>query len=52
MSPRAAANTTPAKKATKARKKPARRKADPVKQWANYLQRYRPGIFRALPYEE
>ena len=41
MSPRAAAATSkPAKKA----KKPARRKADPVKQWTNYLRRYRPGL--------
>jgi endonuclease-3 len=45
VSPRAAAPTTPAKKATKA-KKPARRKADPVKQWATYLRRYRPGLQR------
>ena len=47
MSPRVtAAAAKPAGKATKAKKKPARRKADPVKQWANYLQRYRPGIQR------
>ena len=30
----------------KAKPKPARRKADPVKQWANYLRRYRPGLQR------
>ena len=47
VSPRAtaAAASTKTKQASKA-KKPARRKADPVKQWANYLHRYRPGLQR------
>ena len=45
MSPRQAATTT-SKPKTKPKKKPARRKVDPVKQWANYLSRYRPGLQR------
>ena len=45
MSPRQPAAAT-AKPKAKAGKKPARRKADPVKQWASYLGRYRPGLQR------
>ena len=45
MSPRAAGATTKPN-ATRPKKKPARRKADPVKQWSNYLKRYRPGLPR------
>ncbi len=42
---------TPAKAGTTrpkatARKKPTRRKPDPVRQWASYLARYRPGLQR------
>jgi endonuclease III len=33
-----------AKAKAKAKKKPVRRPADPAKQWANYLRRYRPGL--------
>ena len=43
MSARAAAAAKPK---AKPKKKPVRRKADPVRQWANYLNRYRPGLQR------
>jgi endonuclease-3 len=49
VSPRAAAPagiTGAAKRPSKkpSKRKPARRKADPVKQWSSYLHRYRPGL--------
>ncbi len=50
MSPRATGSATPGAGATpKPKPKPkkaARRKADPVRHWANYLRRYRPGLQR------
>ena len=47
MSPRRTGPSAKPATTTKPKaKKPARRKADPVKQWASYLRRYRPGLQR------
>ena len=46
MIPKAPAARPAAAKPKKPAKKRARRKPDPVKAWANYLRRYRPGLPR------
>ena len=37
---------TPVAKKPATKKRPARKPADPVRRWASYLRRYRPGLQR------
>jgi len=46
VSPRPSAAKKPAAKKPTARRTPTRKPADPVRRWASYLRRYRPGLQR------